>query len=162
MSRFIAFIMGLLGAVGTSQAPGFTQQYIQNLNGRVDELRQVVIRFDEDAVRSEMTREQALASCEADERVPGTLSCVGRAEDVARYEELSSQLRQLEMADAWQQPIHLARSFDEETLQNTRENFEPAVPVTAVGGGYAAAGFALLWGLVAMVLGLITAPFRRY
>ena len=38
MSRIIAFLFGLIGAVGTSQAPEFTQQYLQNLKGGVDRL----------------------------------------------------------------------------------------------------------------------------
>jgi len=162
MSRLLAFIMGLLGAVGTSQAPGFTQQYMQNLSGRVDELRAVVTRFDEDAVRSEMTRQEALEFCLEDDQAPGTLSCLGRAGDVERYEELSSQLRQLEITDDWQKPIYLARNFDEDVLESTKGTFQPAVPATAVGGGYGAAGFALFWGLMAALLGIITAPFRRY
>lgn len=160
MARLLAFLLGIVGGVGASQGPEFTQQYLQNLTGRVAALTQVVDRFDEDAARSDMTRDEALEVCLNDARAVGTMSCLGRAEDVASFERLSAQLDTLEATDDWQRPIYLARDYDPEVLQSTREIFKPAVPTTLVGGGYAAAGFALLWGLSAMLFGLIGGIFR--
>ncbi|NNU16910.1 DUF2937 family protein [Parvularcula sp. ZS-1/3] len=162
MSRIIAFIFGLLGAVGASQAPEFTQQYMQNLTGRVDELIRVVERFDEDAANSDMSRQEALDYCLADERPAGAMSCRGRADDIATYERRRQQLMALQDAGEWQRPIFLARNFDQEVFDSTRETYKPAVPTTMVGGGYALAGFAGLWGVISLILGIITAPFRRY
>lgn len=162
MSRIIAFIFGLLGAVGASQAPEFTQQYMQNLTGRMEELTQVVARFDEDAANSDMSRTEALAYCLADERPAGAMSCRGRAEDVATYERRRQQLMALQDAGEWQRPIYLARNFDKDIFESTRAIYKPAVPTTMVGGGYALAGFAGLWGLISLILGIVTAPFRRY
>ncbi|MEM9838053.1 MAG: DUF2937 family protein [Pseudomonadota bacterium] len=161
MARLLAFILGILGGVGSSQAPEFTQQYLQNLTGRVAALTDVVARFDEDAARSDMSRDQALQVCLADDRPNGTMSCLGRAEDVAQYERLSMQLSTLEATDDWQRPIYLARDYDPDVLASTKEKFQPAVPTTLVGGGYAAAGFAVLWGISAMIFGLIGGLFGR-
>ncbi|MFL4990854.1 MAG: DUF2937 family protein, partial [Microvirga sp.] len=44
--RIVAFGMGLLGGVVASQGPEFGQQYRQRLGGAVDELRQVISRFE--------------------------------------------------------------------------------------------------------------------
>ena len=162
MSRMIAFIFGILGAVGTSQAPEFTQQYLQNLKGGVDRLTEVVERFDADAALSNMSRTEAVAACKRDERPGGVLSCKNRVEDVEAYTRFRLQLNELEQADPWQRPIFLARNFDEDIARSTFESYEPAVPTTLVGGGYALAGFALLWGVVSLLLGIITAPFNRY
>jgi hypothetical protein len=162
MSRIIALLFGILGAVGASQAPEFTQQYMQNLRGGVDRLAEVVDRFDQDAARSDMSRQEALDYCLADERPGGSMSCLGRAEDVAEYLRYREQLDLLESAGEWQRPIYLARNPDDKVLQSTLDQYRPAVPTTLDGGGYALAGFALFWGIVALILGLVTAPFRRY
>lgn len=162
MSRFLAFLFGIVGALGTSQAPEFTQQYLQNLKGGVDRLTEVVARFDEDAARSDMTRTEALNYCLADAGPDGSMSCKGRAEDVAAYQRYSEQLANLQAADEWRRPIYLARNFDRGIADSTLEEFKPAVPATLPGAAYALAGFALLWGAAALILGLITAPFRRY
>ena len=162
MSRFIAFLFGLIGAVGASQAPEFTQQYLQNLKGGVDRLTEVVERFDADAALSNMSRNEAVEYCQRDERPENGMSCRNRAEDVADYIKYRKQLDELEGADPWQRPIYLARNFDEKIAKSTYESYKPAVPTTVVGGGYALAGFALLWGVISLILGLVTAPFRRY
>ncbi|MEM1379455.1 MAG: DUF2937 family protein [Pseudomonadota bacterium] len=161
MARFLAFVLGILGAVGASQAPEFTQQYLQNLTGRVEALTEVVERFDEDAARSRMSRSQALDVCLNDAQPDGAMSCLGRAEDVATYERLSDQLALLEATDDWQRPIFLARNFDEDVFASTKDKYEPAVPTTLVGGGYAAAGFAVFWGVAAVIFGMIGSLFGR-
>jgi hypothetical protein len=162
MSRIIALLFGVLGAVGAGQAPEFTQQYMQNLRGGVDRLSEVVDRFDEDAARSDMSRGEALDYCLADERPGGSMSCLGRAEDVAEYQRYREQLDLLESAGEWQRPIYLAKNPDDKVLQSTLDQYRPAVPTTMDGGGYALAGFALFWGIVSMLLGIVTAPFKRY
>ncbi|GGY53722.1 DUF2937 family protein [Parvularcula lutaonensis] len=162
MSRFLALLFGIVGALGASQAPEFTQQYLQNLKGSVDRLTEVVARFDEDAMRSDMTRSEALNYCLTDSRPDGAMSCKGRAEDVKDFERYSQQLANLQAADEWRRPIYLVRNYDKKIAESTLEEFKPAVPATLPGAAYALAGFALFWGGAALILGLITAPFRRY
>ncbi|MEO1657879.1 MAG: DUF2937 family protein [Pseudomonadota bacterium] len=161
MSRFIALIMGLLGAVGTSQGPEFTQQYIQNLTGRVAELQNIVDRFDRTVADENMSRQEGLQACRSDEPILASL-CGGITDDVTRYETLSAQLAQLTTASEWERPVMLARDFDRDIAESTYAAYEPAVPATAAGGAYALAGFAALWLVTSILLGIITAPFRRY
>ncbi|MEM1409494.1 MAG: DUF2937 family protein [Pseudomonadota bacterium] len=164
MSRFLALILGVLGAVGASQAPEFTQQYTQNLLGRIAALTEVVENFDEDAARSGLSRSEALRRCLADEQPAGALSCRGRADDVALHERYKAQYEAIEDAGEWQKPIFLARNVDRDIFDSTLSIYEPAVPATIVGGGFAAAGFAVFWGIAAMIFGTIGSLFggRRY
>ena len=63
MSRIIricAMGCGLLGGLVASQGPEFSQQYRQRLGGGIDELRQVVARFDADARAHGETPESAI------------------------------------------------------------------------------------------------------
>lgn len=155
MVRFLALLFGLVGAVGASQAPEFTQQYMQNLRGGVDRLEEVVARFDDDARRSGLSRDEAVDLCLEDRRGAGTMSCLGRAEDVATYQRYAEQLEMLRDAGEWERPITLLRNLDRGIAESVRQEYRPAVPTTVVGGGYALAGFALLWGIAAMVFGLV-------
>lgn len=161
MGRFLAMVFGALGAVAFSQAPEFTQQYMQNLAGRVAALTEVVERFDEDAARSNLTRGQAMQLCLADDQPEGTMSCLGRAGDIQAYEEYRAQFTAINEAGEWQKPIFLARNYDKSIFDDTRQNYKPAVPTTLAGGGYAAAGFALFWGIAATVFGFIGGLFGR-
>ena len=161
MSRFLAFLMGLIGAVGTSQAPGYTQQYVQNLTGRVDELRMIVERFDDQMADISRTREEGIAECSSTSNNVTLALCDGITEDVARYDSLDAQLRALNAASDWERPVLLARNFDRQIAESAYEAYEPAVPVSAAGGAFALAGFALFWGVGAFIFGLIGSIFRR-
>ncbi len=161
MSRFLALVMGLLGAIGTSQAPEFTQQYIQNLTGRVAELQVIVDRFDRAAADDNKSRQEALDVCQSDEPVLASL-CGGIVQDVTRYETLNAQLAKLTTASEWERPVLLAQDFDRDVAESTYAAYEPAVPATAAGGAYALAGFTGLWMVTSILLGVLTAPFRRY
>ena len=62
IARLLSLAAGLAAGVATSQAPGFTLQYMQNLDGRVAELRVIVERFEENIARIGYDRMAALAS----------------------------------------------------------------------------------------------------
>ena len=160
ISRAISILAGAAGAVAVSQAPGFTLQYMQNLEGRVAELRTIVERFDANIAGIGYDRERALAECSVAEQLLGAL-CDGITEDIARYEVLRAHQAELLAADAWARPVVLARNVQRDVAESAYDRFEPAVPATATGAGYAAAGFAGGWGVLSLVLGLVTAPFRR-
>jgi hypothetical protein len=162
MSRILALLFGIIGAVGASQAPEFSQQYRQGLANRADQLTMTVERFDDDARDAEMSRDEMLGACLADERVPGQPSCKRRGEDVADYEHATRQLAEFEAASMWTRPIVVARDPHRRTLEVTARNYEPAVPATPAGAAYAAAGFALLWGIAAMLFGMLGRLFGRY
>ena len=44
--RIVAVGCGLFGGIVASQGPEFSQQYRQRLGGAIDELKQVIARFD--------------------------------------------------------------------------------------------------------------------
>src|SRR6478609_8496426 len=58
--RICAMGCGLLAALVASQGPEFSQQYRQRLGGGIDELRQVISRFDADARAHGETPESAI------------------------------------------------------------------------------------------------------
>ena len=162
IARLLSLAAGLAAGVATSQAPGFTLQYMQNLDGRVAELRVIVERFEENIARIGYDRMAALGECaEADpERLLGVL-CDGIVQDIARYERLSAHQAELTAAAGWARPAVLARTVDRDIAESVMDRFEPAVPATATGAGYAGAGFVGGWGLLTVLGGLLTAPFRR-
>ena len=160
VTRIVSMLAGAAGAIAVSQAPGFTQQYMQNLEGRVDELRTVVERFDRNIARIGYDRDRALAECSVAERLLGAL-CEGIVEDLARYEALTAHRAELLAAEPWARPVVLARNPRMDVAESAYRLFEPAVPATATGAGYAAAGFAGAWGVLTVLLGILTAPFRR-
>ena len=160
VTRIISMLVGAAGAVAVSQAPGFTQQYMQNLEGRVAELRTIVERFDENIARIGYDREEALTECCVAERLLGAL-CDGITEDIARYARLSAHQAELLAAESWARPVILARSVEPDIAASAYDRFEPAVPATATGAGYAAAGFAGAWGALTVIFGILSAPFRR-
>ena len=158
--RIVSMLAGAAGAVAVSQAPGFTAAYMQNLEGRVDELRVIVERFEANIASIGYDRERALAECAVAERLLGAL-CDGIAEDIERYETLRAHRAELLAAESWARPVVLARAPQRDVAASAYDAYEPVVPATATGAGYAAAGFAGGWGGLTVILGLLTAPFRR-
>ncbi|MEL7201353.1 MAG: DUF2937 family protein, partial [Pseudomonadota bacterium] len=63
MGRFFATILAIAAGLAGSQAPGFTLQYMQNLTGRVDELRPTVEQFDANVGQYGYTRARAMEEC---------------------------------------------------------------------------------------------------
>ena len=164
MGRFIAFLLGIAGAVLGSQGPGFTLQYMQNLQGRVDELRPIVEQYDANIAASGYTRSEAMRECADATRLLDAL-CDGYETAFARYERLSGHLEALQSVGEYVRPLILARTQMPEITQSVYEQFEPAVPATMAGGVYAGGGFAVLWGGASFLFGLIGAMFgggRRY
>lgn len=155
-----AFVVGALGgAVGLSQFPEFSQQYLQRLAGQVDALTVVVQDFDATANRNALKREDALS------QMQGTPFLVERQQDLRRtflrHARLSDNLIALRAAGPLERMLMPQRLGDLETLEATWADYRPAVPVTleglAAGGiGFLAGGTALS-GLLSMLLW----PLRR-
>ncbi|MEQ1930408.1 MAG: DUF2937 family protein [Parvularculaceae bacterium] len=163
VARFLAGVAGIAGAVLGSQAPGFTLQYMQNLTGRVDELRPIVEQFDADVARYGYTREKALGECETSTGLLEAL-CTGYATTIRRFELLSAHLAELQAAGIYVRPILLIREAAENEVirdisESVMKEFKPAVPVTLDGAAYAAGGFAVLWGGLSFIFGFLGAIF---
>lgn len=164
MGRFLAFLLGVAGALIASQAPSFTLQYMQNLQGRVDELRPIVEKYDADVAVYGYTREQALQECETATQLLDAL-CNGYETTVDRYELLSSHLAELSAASDLVRPLILAKSQLRDITISVYEQFKPAVPTTIDGAVYAGGGFIVFWGLSSALFGIIGGMFgggRRY
>ncbi|QZZ37286.1 DUF2937 family protein [Nitratireductor kimnyeongensis] len=141
----------------TSQAPEFSQQYRQRLNGAQDELRQVVEAFDADAAENNLNRNSAIRVYEK----TGSSFLQARAESVraaiGRLGDLERQSEAFDEAMPVLRPLVVARAPDGPVLQGALRDFEPAIPVTFHGFIWAGAGVILGFS-IAWLIGL---PFRR-
>jgi DUF2937 family protein len=160
MGKFLAMILGIAGALAGSQAPGFTLQYMQNLNGRVSELKPMVARFDADVAKYGYTRQNALNECEVATGLLDAL-CSSYGDAINRYEILSAHLQELQEASDLMRPVLIAKSYQKDIAVSVMEEFKPAIPATIDGGIYAAGGFVGLWTAGSLLFGLLGAPFRR-
>jgi len=160
MGRFLAFLLGIAGAVLGSQAPGFTLQYMQNLQGQIDALEQVVEEFDANVAEYDYTRSQALTECASATGLLVPL-CGAYVSAVERYELLTAHLAELDAVDGMVRPLILARTQIPDVTESVYKQFEPAVPATTDGLVYAGGGFAVLWGGASFLFGLLGAIFGR-
>ena len=85
--HYASILFGVLGALLISQLPGFTLQYMHNLNGRVDEIRPIIQEFEADLVPYNYTVETALGECQTSEGLLDAL-CDSFAEIAMRYDIL--------------------------------------------------------------------------
>jgi len=164
VGRFLAFLLGAAGALIASQGPSFTVQYMQNLQGRIDELRPIVEEFDANVSGYGYTRSKAMAECTTATGLLDALCSTYRT-TVTRFELLSTHMSELEAATDWTRPLILGRSYYRDIALSVREQFEPAIPATLHGAAYAGGGFAVLWGGASFLFGILGAMFgggRRY
>ena len=155
--RLLDRVLCVLGAAGLSQAPEFFQQYLQRLGGHLDEARRQLAGFEEVARKSGLSFQQyidLLRSQPAD-AVANTGARI--AEIQTRVESLSAAEAALRGANLWERPFVFLRHADWDIAGRTWEVFKPAMPVTAEGFVYAAAGMVL-----ALVLyqGCVATPCR--
>jgi len=161
MSRIINIVGGVACGMALSQVPEFSQQYEQRLGGAVDELRIVIADFDATAAAAGLTRAEAL------QRYADTnddfLDQRGRDMErtFARYARLSAHLEMVQSAGPVTRLTGMATYLDPELAARTYDNYAPAVPVHAEGIAYAGVGVFGGYGLVAGLVALLTAPFRR-
>lgn len=159
MIRALCIAGGLAGAVGLSQAPEFSQQYLQRLTGQVEALTVVVKDFDATALGAGLGREQAL------EQMTGTPLLVGRQADMrrtfARHARLSDNLTALRDASALGRIAMPYRMTDGPTVTAVWADFTPSLPVSLAGAAAAGTGFLGGWAALALLFAILRAPFRR-
>jgi hypothetical protein len=143
LARPIALIVALALCFVLSQLPEFAQQYRQRLGGAVDELRRIILQFDEDSLRSGYDRAAALrVMANNTERL--VRDQAWRMEDtIARYARLREQEEAFRSAGPLVRLGSFIRNFDPPLVQRTFEAYEPAVPVTSEGLILGGAGFLL-------------------
>ncbi len=79
------------------------------------------------------------------------------AETIVRRERLIAQQQAMGESAPFARVAGLMQNYDSTLVSGTLDSFEPAVPVTAEGVVFAAAGFGVVYGFLAL-LGL---PYRR-
>jgi hypothetical protein len=159
--RIVAFGLGLLGGITASQGPEFGQQYRQRLGGAIDELRQVIHRFDMDAQASGETRESAIARLRsnADDFVSRQGAAMqANAERLGRLETHRETMMQ---AGPFARVALMVRDGDRDLMQAVYRDFEPALPVTEEGLLSSAVGFIAVWGGLLVLAGFIRSLWRR-
>jgi hypothetical protein len=159
--RIVAFGLGLLGGITASQGPEFAQQYRQRLGGAIDELRQVIQRFDADAQASGETRESAIARLRsnADDFVSRQGAAMqANAERLGRLETHRETMMQ---AGPFARVALMVRDGDRDLMQAVYRDFEPALPVTEEGLLSSAVGFIAVWGGLLLLAGFIRSLWRR-
>jgi hypothetical protein len=135
------------GAVVFSQVPEFMQQYLQRLEGHLDEARLQVDRFKAAAAQAGMTLDQMIAG--AGQNPDPAMARLGGVirESVARVDKLGAADSALRHASLWTRPFAFLGHVDWGIARATWSIYRPAVPTTAEGLLYAGAGMVLALAL---------------
>ena len=157
--RVLALVGGLTGAAGLSQFPEYSQQYMQRLGGAVDELHRSVDRLESDAARVGLTPEGYLAALGAEGDLAATQAGNLRR-DLARYRQLSADLRALEGAGPFMRAKLATHLGDRQIAARAFEAYKPAMPITFEGAVFAGTGFLAGWLVLALVVSLLRGGLR--
>jgi hypothetical protein len=140
-------VLCVAGAVLFSQAPEFMQQYLQRLEGHLDEARLAVDRFRDAAAQSGMTLGQLEATAGQNPNPAiGRLGAVVH-ESLARVDTLAASDAALRGASAVTRPFVFLAHADWGIARATLSIYRPAVPTTLEGAAYAAIGIVFMVGL---------------
>jgi hypothetical protein len=150
LGRLTVGFAALFGALASSQLPEFAQQYRQRLGGALDEMRQVVLAFEADANRNELTRTEALDRYRGSDQPFLRDQGVTAERTISRYEDLAEQEARLEAAPPLMRPVVVLSEPDSRVVRAAWSDYEPAMPVTAAGFVWAAIGFFLAGGFVSL------------
>jgi hypothetical protein len=146
VERLVDRALCVVGAVLFSQLPEFMQQYLQRLEGHLDEARLQLERFRDAASRSGMTLDQLIAGAgQNPDPAMGRLGGVVR-QALERVGQLGSADDALRHASAWSRPFVFAAHVDWAIARATWAIYRPAVPTTAEGLAYAGMGIVLVLG----------------
>ncbi|MFA6960494.1 MAG: DUF2937 family protein [Opitutaceae bacterium] len=139
-------VLCLLGAVTFCQLPEFIQQYLQRLGGRLDEARLQLAKFEEIARQSHLTLQQFIerTSANADTVVAKLGGVMQDTSD--RVAALTRAMDAIQHASLWEKPFVFFAHIDPSIANATLDIYRPAVPTTAEGLIYAAAGMLAILG----------------
>jgi hypothetical protein len=138
------------------------QQYLQRLEGHLDEARLTLGKFQDAAAQSGMTLAQLVAGAGQNpnpsmQRVGGVIQGA-----VARVDALAAADAALRGASVWTRPFVFAGHVDWGIARATWAIYRPAVPTTAEGFMYAGLGIIVVLALYhGAVRAPIAAHFRR-
>jgi hypothetical protein len=159
--RIIAFGCGLCGGIIASQGPEYAQQYRQRLGGAIDELRQVITRFEADAQASGETRESAIVRLRSNTDDFVSRQGAAMQANVERLRNLEIHRETMMQAGPFARVALMARDGDRDVMEAVYRDFEPALPVTEEGVLSTAIGFVAVWGGLLLLVGFIRSLWRR-
>ncbi|MEP2782994.1 MAG: DUF2937 family protein [Pseudoruegeria sp.] len=157
--RTLALAGGICVGVGASQFPEYSQQYLQRLSGATEALGVVVADFDASAAAEGLSRDSALDAMVGNDFLERRQEDMRRA--FARYHQLSFYLSDLRNSTALDRALSAHRFTDAELSRDTWNDFQPAVPVTIEGAGFAAGGFFVGYVLISLLFGGLWWGLRR-
>jgi hypothetical protein len=160
--RLLDRILCVAGAVLFSQAPEFMQQYLQRLEGHLDEARLVLGRFQAAAAQAGMSLDQLVAHARQNpDPGMGRLALVV-GQTTARVDQLGAADAALRRASAVTRPFVFLAHVDWDIARSTLAIYRPAVPTTGEGLAYALAGVVVILALYHLAIrGPVGRLFRR-
>lgn len=165
--RALAMTAGLISAVGLSQFPEFSQQYMQRLGGAADELNTIVSQYSADAKAARMTLETYVDTLSKEGPLSQTQARNMQAH-IDRQAYLNTALEQLTGAGPFTRARMAAFMGDRDVARHAFETYKPAIPATFEGAVFAGTGFLGGWlglsAVFAFFLGLwhsVTGIFRK-
>ncbi len=159
--RICAVGCGLLGGLVASQGPEFSQQYRQRLGGGIDELKQVVGRFEADARAQGETPESAVTRLRGNADELAGRQGAAMQGNIDRLGDLETHRQKMLDAGPFGRVALMVRDGDVDIMNAAYRDFEPAVPVTQEGLVSTAFGFVVVWGAVLLLAGFARSLFRR-
>jgi hypothetical protein len=158
--RALTLAGGLTGAAGLSQFPEFSQQYMQRLGGKVEELTRFVEEFDADAQAVGLSRDQALIDLAKGGDI-GAERAETMASTIERQIRLSAALDELRGAGPFTRAYHASAFTDSELARGTLNDFKPALPLSFEGLVFAGFGFLAGIGIFSLLPWLWKTFFLR-
>jgi hypothetical protein len=157
--RLLDRVLCVAGAVLFSQLPEFMQQYLQRLEGHLDEATLVLSKFKDAAAQSGMSLDQLVAgTAQNPDPSMGKLGGVIR-QAIARADELGAADTALRQASALTRPFVFLRHLDVGIARATLAIYRPAVPTTLEGFAYAGFGIILIMALYHLA---VRGPIARH
>lgn len=159
--RICAVGCGLLGGLVASQGPEFSQQYRQRLGGGIDELKQVVGRFEADARAQGETPESAVTRLRGNADELAGRQGAAMQGNIDRLGNLETHRQKMLDAGPFGRVALMVRDGDVDIMNAAYRDFEPAVPVTQEGLVSTAFGFVVVWGAILLLASFARSLFRR-
>jgi len=151
LTRVLNGVCTIAGAAGVAQFPAFYRQYLQQISGRLAQAAEDLGPVIADARARGLSVPDYLARAAREGGdLTGTLVAGYRA-TWSSFQRLEQSYAALSQAAVVERPLAFLRYLQPEVAARTLRDFAPALPLTAEGLAYAAAG-GLLGVLVAWAL----------
>jgi hypothetical protein len=155
-------IVAVLGAVASSQLPGFIQHYTQRLGGHVVEAERNLEGWQEIANQTTEGNVVGLANLYLRSPDPEVVAAGQKClRDLLRAETLQDALTALEHASLWNRPFVFLRHVDGDIAEATLSRFTMNVPLDAESLVYAMCGLVLAFLLYSGIKQAGLHTFRR-